>query len=313
MENEISILEENTIRSKIHVIRGQQVMLDSDLAKLYGVETRRLNEQVKRNIERFPEHFCFQLTRDEVENLKNLNLVMSQIATSRNMANNTFAGQEGGTRKLPFVFTEQGVAMLSAVLKSETAIKASIRIMTVFVEMRHFLTSNAQFFQRLDFIEKHQIESDVHQKEIEKKVNELFSLMDKYSINETQGIFFQGQIFDAYTKFESFMSAAKKEIILIDNYVDLSILQRLAKKRNGVNVLIYTDPKTKLTTQDVQTFNTQYPTLTLNFTTKTHDRFLIIDNTIIYHIGASLKDLGKKCFGFSVLDPSYIPMILQNL
>ena len=105
--------------------------------------------------------------------------------------------------------------------------------------------------------------------------------MDKYNIKETQGIFFQGQIFDAYTKFESFMSAAKKEIILIDNYVDLSILQRLAKKRNGVNVLIYTDPKTKLTTQDVQTFNTQYPTLTLNFTTKTHDRFLIIDNTII--------------------------------
>ena len=126
MENEISILEENTIRSKIHFIRGQQVMLDSDLAKLYGVETRRLNEQVKRNIERFPEHFCFQLTREEVENLKNLNLVMSQIATSRNIASNTFAGQEGGTRKLPFVFTEQGVAMLSAVLKSETADKMSV-------------------------------------------------------------------------------------------------------------------------------------------------------------------------------------------
>ena len=137
--------------------------------------------------------------------------------------------------------------------------------------------------------------------------------MDKYNIKETQGIFFQGQIFDAYAKFESFLAAAKKEIILIDNYVDLSILQRLAKKKKGVTVTIYTDTKTKLTAQDVQTFNTQYPTLTLNFTTKIHDRFLIIDNSTIYHIGASLKDLGKKCFGFSILDSSFIPMILGKL
>lgn len=313
MENEISILEENSIRSKIHVIRGLQVMLDRDLAIIYGVETKRLNEQVKRNIERFPEQFCFQLTRDELENLKNQNSVKSQIATSPDITNNLFSGQEGGTRKLPFVFTEQGVAMLSTVLKSETAIKASIQIMTVFVEMRHFLTANAQLFQRLDFIEKHQIESDVHQKETDKKVDELFSLMDKYNIKETQGIFFQSQIFDAYAKFESFLAAAKKEIILIDNYVDLSILQRLAKKKKGVNVTIYTDPKTKLTAQDIQTFNAQYPTLTLNYTTKTHDRFLIIDNSTIYHIGASLKDLGKKCFGFSILDSSLSPMILNNV
>ena len=313
MENEISILEENSIRSKIHVIRGQQVMLDRDLAIIYGVETKRLNEQVKRNIERFPAHFCFQLTRAELENLKSHNSVMSQFATSPDKTKNMFAGQEGGTRKLPFVFTEQGVAMLSAVLKSETAIKASIQIISVFVKMRHFLTANAQLFQRLDFIEKHQIESDVHQKETDKKVDELFSLMDKYNVKETQGIFFQGQIFDAYAKFESFLSAATKDIILIDNYVDLSILQRLAKKKKGVNVTIYTDPKTKLTAQDVQTFNAQYPTLTVNHTTKTHDRFLIIDNSTIYHIGASLKDLGKKCFGFSILDPSFIPMVLGNL
>ena len=313
MENEISILEENSIRSKIHVIRGQQVMLDRDLAIIYGVETKRLNEQVKRNIERFPEQFCFQLIRAELENLKSQNSVMSQFATSPDKTKNMFAGQEGGTRKLPFVFTEQGVAMLSAVLKSETAIKASIQIISVFVKMRHFLTANAQLFQRLDFIEKHQIESDVHQKETDKKVDELFSLMDKYNIKETQGIFFQGQIFDAYAKFESFLATAKKEIILIDNYVDLSILQRLAKKKQGVNVTIYTDPKTKLTAQDIQTFNAQYSTLTLNYTTKNHDRFLIIDNSTIYHIGASLKDLGKKCFGFSILDSSFIPMVLGNL
>lgn len=137
--------------------------------------------------------------------------------------------------------------------------------------------------------------------------------MGKYNVKETQGIFFQGQIFDACAKFESFLAAAKKEIILIDNYVDLSILQRLAKKKKGVNVTIYTAPKTKLTAQDVQTFNAQYPTLTVNHTTKSHDRFLIIDNSTIYHIEASLKDLGKKCFGFSILDSSFIQMILNNM
>ena len=179
--------------------------------------------------------------------------------------------------------------------------------------MKHFIQNNSHVFAELDDIKKHLLESDVHQKETDKKVEELFSLMDKYNVKETQGIFFQGQIFDAYAKFESFLAAAKKEIILIDNYVDLSILQRLAKKQKGVNVTIYTDPKTKLTTQDVQTFNIQYPTLTLNFTTKTHDRFLIIDNSTLYHIGASLKDLGKKCFCFDVLDSGYIQMILKNL
>ena len=137
--------------------------------------------------------------------------------------------------------------------------------------------------------------------------------MDKYNVNDTQGIFFQGQIFDAYAKFESFIQAAQKEIILIDNYVDLSVLQRLAKKKKGVNIIIYTDPKTKLTSQDIQTFNIQYPTITLNHTTKMHDRFMIIDNKVLYHIGASLKDLGKKCFAFEILDASFIYDILRNL
>ena len=179
--------------------------------------------------------------------------------------------------------------------------------------MRHFVANNAELFAELKAMRQYQIETDVHLKESDKKIDELFSLMDKYNIKETQGIFFQGQIFDAYAKFESFLATAKREIILIDNYVDLSILQRLAKKKKGVTVTIYTDPKTNLTSQDIQTFNTQYPTLTVTHTTKTHDRFLIIDKTTIYHIGASLKDLGKKYFGFSVLDSSFIPMILGNL
>ena len=299
MENEISILEENSIRSKIHVIRGQQVMLDRDLAELYLVETKALNQAVKRNIERFPGTFMFQLNDTEFENWR------SHFVTSNS--------DKMGLRRPPYAFTEQGVAMLSAVLKSETAVKVSIQIMNAFVSMRHFLQNNAEIFVELKTMRQHQIDTDVHLNEADKKIDELFSLMDKYNIKETQGIFFQGQIFDAYAKFESFLAAAKKEIILIDNYVDLSILQRLAKKKKGVKVTIYTDPKTKLTAKDVQTFNAQYPTLTVNRTTKTHDRFLIIDNATIYHIWASLKDLGKKCFGFIILDSSYIPMILGNL
>ena len=299
MENEISILEENSIRSKIHVIRGQQVMLDRDLAVLYLVETKVLNQAVKRNIVRFPENFMFQLNDTEFENWR------SQFVTSNS--------DKMGLRRPPYAFTEQGVAMLSAVLKSDTAVRVSIQIMNAFVSMRHFLQNNAEIFVELNAMRQHQVDTDVHLKETDNKIDKLFTLMDKYNVKETQGIFFQGQLFDAYAKFESFLSAAKKEIVLIDNYVDLSILQRLAKKKKSVNVTIYTDPKTKLTAQDVQTFNSQYPTLTLNYTTKTHDRFLIIDNATIYHIGASLKDLGKRCFGFSILDSSFIPMILKSL
>ena len=292
------------IENKILMIRGQQVMLDRDLAELYGVETKRLNEQVKRNIERFPEDFMFQLTRNELE------LVKSQISTS---PNNLFAGQEGGTRKLPYAFTEHGVTMLSAVLKSETAIKASIQIVKAFVAMRHFVQNNAQIFAELKSMRQHQIETDVQLNETNRRIDELFDRMDKYAIDDTQGIFFQGQIFDAYAKFESFLQSATKEIVLIDNYVDLSVLQRLAKKQQGVNVTIFTKANTPLSAQDIQTFNAQYPTLTVRHTTTMHDRFLIIDNATLYHIGASLKDLGKKCFAFEILDSSLIAAVKGNL
>ncbi|MBP5441643.1 MAG: ORF6N domain-containing protein, partial [Treponema sp.] len=208
---------------------------------------------------------------------------------------------------------EQGIYMLMTVLKGDLAVTQSKMLIRTFKEMKHFIQNNSNIFAELDNIKKHLLESDIHHNETDKKIKELFSLMDKYNVKETQGIFFQGQIFDAYAKFESFLSKAKKEIILIDNYVDLTVLERLAKKKKGVNVTIFTDPKTKLTAQDIQTFNAQYPTLTVNHTTKTHDRFLIIDNTTIYHIGASLKDLGKKCFCFDVLDSGYIPMILKSL
>ena len=301
MENQISILEENSIRSKIHVIRGQQVMLDFDLAQIYGYETKNFNRQVKNNIERFDSDFMFQLSDTEVEEL------------SRRKIFTLNKGRGSNIKYAPYAFTEQGIYMLMTVLRGDLAVTQSKMLIRTFKEMKHFIQNNSHIFAELDNIKKRLLESDLHHKETDIKIKELFSLMDKYNINETQGIFFKGQIFDAYAKFESFLSAAKKEIILIDNYVDLSILQRLAKKKKGVNVTIYTDPKTILTAQDVQTFNAQYPTLTLNHTTKTHDRFLIIDKATIYHIGASLKDLGKKCFGFSVLDPSFIPMVLKKL
>ena len=288
MTNELT----TTIENKIYIIRGQQVMIDRDIAQLYGVETRVLNQAVKRNEDRFPEEFCFQLDDSEFENW------ISQIVISNS--------EKMGLRKKPYAFTEQGVAMLSAVLKSETAVKMSIQIMKAFVAMRKFMLRNAQVFQRLDNIEKHQLTTD-------NKIEELFDRMDKYKIEDKQGIFFQGQIFDAYSKFESFIAQAKTEIILIDGYVDLTVLDRLAKKKKNVTVEIYTDAKTKLTAQDVQKFNAQYPQLNLNYTSKMHDRFLIIDKKTLYHIGASLKDLGKKCFAFEVLDVSLIPTILQNL
>ena len=288
------------IEEKIIVIRNQQVMIDRDIAELYCVETKVLNQAVKRNIERFPERFMFQLTKEEAVRFNAIS--RSQFVTLKSSEDS----RGRNIKYLPYAFTEQGVAMLSSVLRSGTAIQTSIKIMDAFVTMRKFMLVNAQVFQRLDSLEKHQLESDI-------KINELFEYMDKYSIDNTQGIFFQGQIFDAYAKFESFIAQAKREIILIDNYVDLSVLERLAKKETSVNVTIFTNPKTKLSNQDIQKFNEQYPTLTVNPTSKMHDRFLIIDHKILYHIGASLKDLGKKCFAFELLDSSLIEAVLNGL
>lgn len=298
MANEITVYGSDEIKERILTVRNQQVMIDRDLAELYGVETKRLNEQVKRNIERFPANFMFQLNENEKEELV---AICDRFAVLKHSSYN------------PYAFTEQGVAMLSAVLKSETAVKTSIMIMDAFVSMRHFLLSNERIFIELDFLKKHFIETAIHQKESDKKIDELFTLMDKYRIEEKQGIFFQGQIFDAYAKFESFIQAAKNEIILIDAYIDLTVLERFAKKKSGVTVKIYTDEKTRITNLDIQKFNSQYPALSLHFTSAMHDRFLIIDGSVLYHIGASLKDLGKKCFAFEILDSSLIPAVIASL
>ena len=288
-----------TIQNRILVIRGQQVMIDRDIAELYGVETRVLNQAVKRNIDRFPDRFMFQLTSEEANSLY---FSRSQIVTLKNGSDN----RGKNIKYLPYAFTEQGVAMLSSILRSPTAVEVSIKIMDAFVAMRRFLLSNDYIFQRLDSLEMHRIESD-------KRIDELFTRMDRYKIDDTQGIFYQGQIFDAYAKFQSFIAQAQTEIILIDNYVDVSVLERIATKNSGVAVTIYTSNNAKITAQDIQNFNAQYPPLTVNYTTNMHDRFLIIDHKILYHIGASLKDLGKKCFAFDLFDASFIPDILAKI
>ncbi len=288
----------STIENRIYTIRGVQVMIDRDIAELYGVETRRINEQVKRNQERFPESFCFQLTESEFENWK------SQFATSNS--------DKMGLRKIPYAFTEQGVAMLSSVLKSKQAVAVSVRIIEAFVAMRRFLLTNAQVFQRLDSIERHQLDSD-------KRIDELFNLMDKYGVNDEQGIFFQGQIFDAYALFQNIIQKAEKEILLIDNYVDTSVLKRFSVKKDNVAVTIYTKKNSRManpiTEIDLQKFNTQYPSVTLKYTSTMHDRYMIIDKKELYHIGASLKDLGKACFSFTKMNDakSLIQLIMNNL
>ena len=285
---------ENKVESLIRVIRGQQVMLDRDLAELYGVETRRLNEQVKRNIERFPEDFMFQLTKEEFENWK------SQFATSNSIVM--------GARKRPYAFTEQGVAMLSGVLKSSTAVEANIRIMRAFVSMRHFMVNNAAIFRRLETIEFNQLESNkvqakilAHQEVQDHRIDEIFRRLDEGMYKPKQGIFFDNQIYDAYSFVSELIKSAKQRIILIDNYVDESVLTLLDKREDTVSAIIYTQQISRQLRLDVERHNSQYPPIEISVFRRSHDRFLCIDDTV-YHVGASIKDLGKKWFAFSKME-----------
>ena len=302
-----SRLVRSEIASKIVFLRDVQVMIDRDIAELYGVETKRLNEQVKRNAERFPEEFCFQLSNEEMQNLK------SQIATSSAETCELKDGSGwGGSRKKSYAFTEQGVAMLSAVLRSEKAIKVSIEIMNAFVLMRHYLHDNMNPVGRLTAVEN---KVDSKFKTIDENFSKIFKELDSSPKNAKEGIFFKGQIFDAYAFFQDIIKSAKKEIVLIDGYVDLSILERFKAKQKNVSVKIYTDPRAELKQIDVDKFNEQYPTAVLDYTKKMHDRFLIIDNKDLYHIGASLKDLGKACFAFDKMDnpQKWLPVIFEDL
>ena len=285
IENEINDLiikndlSSEEIKSLIYTIRGKQVMIDSDVARLYHYETRRINETVKRNIERFPAEFCFQLTSKEYETLK------SQIATS-----NT----RGGKQKLPYVFTEKGILMLSGLLKNNVAIEVSIKIVEAFVEMRKFLSSNGQLFERLTNVEYKLLEHD-------KKFDQLFDQLQEEE-NIKQKIFFEGQIYDAYSLMIDIIKKASKKILIIDNYIDNSILKMLTKKKKNVEVVILTSNKSNIERLYIQKFNKEYPVLKVAKTNKFHDRFIIVDKKEMYHLGASIKDLGKKCFGINKIE-----------
>jgi hypothetical protein len=282
------------IENLIHVIRGQQVMLDSDLARLYGVETRVLNQAVKRNIERFPEDFMFQLTKEESQNL------ISQNATSSSRSQNVTLNVERGKniKYMPYAFTENGVAMLSSVLRSKTAIEVNIRIMRAFTSMRSFMMNNAHVFQRIETIEHNYLLINHRLSEHDKKFEEILTRLDDKESEPIEGFFFEGQIFDAYSLISDLIRKAKQRIILIDNYVDDRILKVLTKRKEEVSATIFTDPRHSQINTDLKRHNAQYPRIEVKTCTNVHDRFLIIDDTV-YFIGGSIKDLGKKIVAFS--------------
>ncbi len=284
--NELVVIDEENIKNKIFTVRGLQVMLDKDLAELYEVETKVFNQAVKRNIERFPENFRFQLTDDEYKNLR------SQFVTLSLDSKNEWGKH---TKYLPYVFTEQGVSMLSAVLKSKVAIDVSIKIINSFVNMRKVISNNALIYQRLETLEHKQFSND-------EKFNKLFNAIEEKSIKPKQGIFFDGEVYDAYVFVINLIKSAKSSIVLIDNYVDESVLTMLSKADENVTATIYTKTISKQLKLDIEKYNTQYPEIIIKKFDDSHDRFLILDNKEIYHIGASLKDLGKKWFAFSKLD-----------
>ena len=289
----VAVSDDGNIQALIKTIRGVQVILDRDVAGLYGVATGALNRQVKRNEERFPEDFMFKLSAEEWNNLK------CQIGIS----------SWGGDRQLPYAFTENGIAMLSSVLRSPTAIEVNIRIMRAFSAMRRFLLANAQMFQRIETVEKRQIATDA-------KVD---SILERLDATETplQGVFYDGQLWDARALVLKLIQSAKRSLILIDNWATAETLDLFAKKRKGVKVTIITSehydkkhvPHRKISPADITTFNAQYPCLAVRYNEAFHDRFLIVDDKELYLIGASLKDLGRKCFGFTKMDAGEIDRI----
>jgi hypothetical protein len=284
---DVETISQETIKSKIFTIRGKQVMMDRDLAVLYGVETKVLNQAVKRNLERFPETFRYQLTKEEQNELVTNCDRFKVLKHSASLMHS---------------YTEQGIAMLSTVLRSETAIRISIEIMSAFVEMRRFLIDNANVFLRLENMERKQIKTD-------KNIDKIFNALESSDLKPKQGIFYDGQVFDAYIFIADIIRLAKTSIVLFDNYVDDTVLRLFTKRNKGVSLTIYTQTITAQLALDLKKHNAQYSAAVIKEFKGAHDRFLIIDGTIVYHIGASLKDLGKKWFAFSKMDIAAIELL----
>lgn len=284
MENEIQIINNEGIKNLIYTVRGKQVMLDSDVAMLFEYETKDLNRNVKNNIERFPEYYCFQLTEEEYKVLRCKNFTLNK------------KGRGQHRKYLPYVFTEYGITMLAGLLKSEVAINMSIRIVNTFIEIRKLIVSKGNIYDRITNVEYKLLEQD-------EKFDIVFDqLQSKKEQEFKQKIFFDGQIYDAYSLIIDIIKTARNKILIIDNYINDSVLKMLAKKNKEVEVVILTSKNTELSKLDINKFNGQYPTLKLAITNHFHDRFMVIDDKELYHIGASLKDLGKKCFAISKVE-----------
>ena len=298
----VEIIEQQDIKSMILTIRGMQVLLDSDVAMLYRYETRSINQAVKRNIERFPEHFCFQLNEKEavsIETFKSNKIISKRIDNLISQKVISSEKKQGGQRKLPYVFSEQGIAMLAGILKNETAVNVSIGIMDAFVEMRRIVSFYGHTFERLTKVEYKLLEHD-------KRFDEVF---DQIQLSQEfhQGVFYKGQIYDAFKLIMDIIRAADTSIIIIDNYADDSVLDMLTNKKDGVSVTIASSKPTLVSILARSKFTAQYPTLQIVKTEEFHDRFIIIDDKKLYHVGASLKDAGKKCFALSLIeDESYL-------
>ena len=289
--NNLPIISQKHIESQIFTIRGLQVMIDRDLAEMYQVETKVLNQAVKRNSERFPIQFRFQLTENEKTELVT---ICDRFDSLKHSSSN------------PNVFTEQGVAMLSAVLRSDVAVKVSIQIINAFVEMRKFIANHYGLLQRMEGIERKQIETD-------QKFEQVFKALESKNAIPNQGVFFDGQVFDAYELASKIIRSAKISIVLIDNYIDESTLTHLSKKTKAVKVLLLTKTVSNQLTLDVKKANEQYGDFEIRVFVNSHDRFIIIDNSDVYHLGASLKDLGKKWFAFSKMDKSSVSNIIKEI
>ena len=287
--NPITTITKENIQDKIFTIRGLQVMLDRDLAELYQVETRTLKQAVKRNLERFPEDFMMELSDSEINTMVSQSVIPSKQ-------------QLGGAK--PFVFTEQGVSALSSILTSKLAIHIHINIIRAFVSMKKVISNNTLVSQRLDLLEQKQFKTD-------DKIDMILNAIEEKSIRPKQGIFYDGQVYDAYVFVSDLIKSAKQSMSLIDNYCDDSVLTLLSKRDTKVKTTIYTKNITKQFQLDLDKYNAQYSKIEVKKFSSSHDRFLIIDEKYVYHIGASLKDLGKKWFAFSKLDIDAYDILLK--
>jgi hypothetical protein len=294
---EITSASSEDIQSLILTLRGKQVLLDSDVARLYGYDTKQINQSASRNKDRFPESFRFQLTKEESEEV--MRCQIGTASSRETMRSQNVTASKRNVRYQPYAYTEQGIAMLSGLLKSDIAVQVSINIMNAFVGMRKFIYANKNVFDNIVSINTKLIEHDNRLLEQGAKIDKVFGLLNPPEANK-QWIFYQGQFYDAFEWVSKTISSAKSSITIIDNYADKTVLEMLKDKKSTVNsITIITKHPSKIGAQALANWTAQYGAPAIIQSDKFHDRFIILDDKEVYAVGASLKDLGKKCFEIS--------------